>query len=66
MVSNRRGARESVVVAKRVKLPEQVLVRVQLMVDAKRSPAPPEPPKARKLLAREKVVAALKKLHPMD
>lgn len=61
-------SRDQVVVGS-VKLPSQVLVRVQALVEAKK-PALPEarpltPPKGR-LLARQKVVAALRKLHPMD
>ena len=54
--------------ARRVKLPAQVLARVRALIEAPR-PLPPPPPEAsrmKKPLAREKVVAALKKLHPMD
>lgn len=53
---------------RRVKLPPQVLAKVRALIEAPRPlpPPPPEPMKLRKPLAREKVIAALRKLHPMD
>lgn len=42
-------------------VPVEVLERVKA-----KKPLAPAAPKARALLPREKVVAALKKLHPMD
>jgi hypothetical protein len=56
---------------KRAKIPTKVLVRAKAAVaagsagDSAKKPTPP-PHQARKTLAREKVIAALKKLHPMD
>ena len=54
--------------ARRVKLPPQVMARVRALIEAPRPlpPPPPEPAKLKKPLTREKVVAALRKLHPMD
>lgn len=55
---------------KRVKLPTAVLERARAAatstVPASKPAAPAAPPKRRVSSAREKVVAALKKLHPMD
>ena len=49
---------------RKLKLPVQVLERVT--TSAAKKPVVPAVPKTRALLPREKVVAALKKLHPMD
>lgn len=52
---------------KRVKIPLTVLARAKTAAEqapAKKPVPPPHQP--RKPLAREKVIAALKKLHPMD
>jgi hypothetical protein len=54
-------------VKRRVKIPLTVLARAKTAAEqstAKKPVAPPHQP--RKPLAREKVIAALKKLHPMD
>jgi hypothetical protein len=60
---------------KRAKIPTKVLVRAKAAAAAvssgssgEQSPKKPAPPphQPRKTLAREKVIAALKKLHPMD
>lgn len=53
---------------RRVKVPTAVLERARAAASATaKKPAPPAPPpKARAPIAREKVIAALKKLHPMD
>ncbi len=54
---------------KRVKIPETVLARAKAAAEqapAKKPAPPPTASQARKPLAREKVIAALKKLHPMD
>jgi hypothetical protein len=64
---------------KRQKIPTKVLVRAKAAAAAvtsgsssgssgEQSPKKPAPPphQPRKTLAREKVIAALKKLHPMD
>ena len=51
-------------------VPVQVLERVKSMTTSvaapEKKPAVPAAPKPRALLPREKVIAALKKLHPMD
>ena len=54
--------------SKRLKVPETVLTRAKAAASTVpvQKPQPPELPKVRRTLAREKVVAALKKLHPMD
>jgi hypothetical protein len=55
---------------RRVKIPTSVLERAKAAVEQTpaRKPAPPAQPRAstKHPLAREKVIAALKKLHPMD
>lgn len=55
---------------KRIKIPETVLARAKAAVEQApaKKPAPPPPSTAtsRRPLARAKVIAALKKLHPMD
>ncbi|MFT3709708.1 MAG: hypothetical protein QM817_18935 [Archangium sp.] len=53
---------------KRLKLPTAVLERARAAatVSASKPQVPSAPPKRRVLTPREKVVAALKKLHPMD
>jgi hypothetical protein len=52
---------------KRVRLPVSVLEKAKTLASQPtRRPAPPAAPRAKKPLAREKVIAALKKLHPMD
>jgi len=54
-------------VKKRVKIPLTVLARAKSAAEqapAKKPVPPPHQP--RQPLAREKVIAALKKLHPMD
>ena len=57
---------------RQVKIPAKVLASAKFAVaraaveqPAPRKPLPP-PHQPRKTLAREKVIAALKKLHPMD
>lgn len=52
---------------RQVKIPSKVLARAKAAVE-QASPKKPIPPphQPRKTLAREKVIAALKKLHPMD
>jgi hypothetical protein len=54
-------------VKKQVKIPTRVLARAKAAVELA-SPKKPVPPahQPRKTLAREKVIAALRKLHPMD
>ncbi len=49
--------------SRKTKVPVQVLERA---VTSLKKPVAPAAPKGRALLPREKVVAALKKLHPMD
>jgi hypothetical protein len=52
---------------KRVRPPVQVLERAKTLL--RERPKPPPPPvseRDRQALPREKVIAALKKLHPMD
>lgn len=55
---------------KRIKIPETVLARAKAAVEQapakKPAPPPPTPSTSRQPLARAKVIAALKKLHPMD
>lgn len=54
---------------RRLKIPESVLERAKAAAEqtAAKKPAPPSQPKqGRQPLARAKVIAALKKLHPMD
>ncbi len=54
---------------RRVKIPAGVLERAKAAAELApaKKPAPPSVPRAsRRPLAREKVIAALKKLHPMD
>lgn len=53
--------------SKRLKIPTAVLERAKQSTEG-RKPVPPaqQPKTARTPLAREKVIAALKKLHPMD
>ena len=54
---------------KRIKIPETVLARAKAAVEQApvKKPAPPaQVSSTRKPLARAKVIAALKKLHPMD
>lgn len=54
---------------KRIKIPEAVLVRAKAAVEqapAKKPAPPPVASSTRRPLAREKVISALKKLHPMD
>ena len=53
---------------KRIKIPEAVLVRAKAAVEQApaKKPAPPPVVSTRRPLAREKVISALKKLHPMD
>ncbi|MDX2011175.1 MAG: hypothetical protein SFW67_13330 [Myxococcaceae bacterium] len=50
------------------KVPVAVLSRARAVsvASAPKKPQPPEAPKAMKLMPREKVIRALKKLHPMD
>ena len=50
----------------KVAAPVQVLERVKATTVTSKKPAVPAAPRGRALLPREKVVAALKKLHPMD
>jgi hypothetical protein len=50
---------------RKLRVPAQVLERLASASSAKK-PVVPTVPKTRALLPREKVVAALKKLHPMD
>jgi len=50
----------------KIAVPVQVLERVKAVAITTRKPVAPTAPKGRALLPREKVVAALKKLHPMD
>lgn len=54
--------------AGKAKLPALVLEKAREAAGARKAPAAPPPPKApaRGALTRAKVVAALKKLHPMD
>lgn len=54
--------------SKRLKVPATVLERAKAAASATpvQRPQPPTLAQRRKPLAREKVVAALKKLHPMD
>ncbi len=53
--------------ARRLKVPDRVLERAKAAVTvAAKKPTPPQPPVTRRLLPREKVERALKKLHPMD
>lgn len=55
---------------KKGKIPLKVLARAKAAVEAveQTSPKKPQPPphQPRKTIAREKVIAALRKLHPMD
>ncbi len=55
---------------RRVKIPLTVLARAKAAVQQAPAKKPPPPPPAqgatRQPLAREKVISALKKLHPMD
>lgn len=53
---------------KKLKLPSTVLERAKAVAatTSPKKPLPPEPARARPMLPREKVIAALKKLHPMD
>ena len=52
---------------RQLKIPAKVLARARVAIE-QASPKKPIPPphQPRKTLAREKVIAALKKLHPMD
>jgi hypothetical protein len=55
--------------SKRVRIPSTVLERAKAAAEqtSAKKPSPPVAPRAgRQPLAREKVIAALKKLHPMD
>jgi hypothetical protein len=53
--------------ASRVKVPNRVLERAKAAVTvAGKKPTPPQAPVTKRLLPREKVERALKKLHPMD
>jgi len=49
-----------------VKVPVVVLERAKAAAVKKPAPQPTAPGRRKPVLAREKVVAALKKLHPMD
>ncbi len=51
---------------RRLKLPAAVLERAKSTLLAAKRPALQEGPKAKRATPREKIVAALKKLHPMD
>ena len=51
---------------RRVSVPTTVLDRAAELTRLAVKPLAPPPPAKAKLLPREKVVAALKKLHPMD
>ena len=53
---------------RKVKIPQAVLERARAAVEhtAAKKPVPPSAPRTQKPLARAKVIAALKKLHPMD
>ncbi|MGV3622064.1 MAG: hypothetical protein ACO1OB_14675 [Archangium sp.] len=51
---------------RRLKIPTEVLERAKQSAESRKPVPPPQKPKARAPLAREKVIAALKKLHPMD
>ncbi len=51
---------------RRLKIPAAVLERAKAGAEARKPVPPPQSPKVRAPLAREKVIAALKKLHPMD
>ena len=53
--------------ASEAKIPSEVLARAKAAVETA-SPKKPIPPphQPRKTIAREKVIAALKRLHPMD
>jgi hypothetical protein len=50
------------------KVPVAVLSRAKAVTvaHAPKKPQPPEAPKVAKVMPREKVIRALKKLHPMD
>lgn len=56
--------------ARRLKIPTSVLERAKAAVEqngtAKKPQPPAQPTRGRQPLARAKVIAALKKLHPMD
>jgi hypothetical protein len=54
--------------ATKQKVPVMVLSRAKAatLAQASKKPQPPEAPRATKPLPREKVIRALKKLHPMD
>ena len=53
---------------KKLKIPQVVLERARAAAEGTpgKKPSAPPPPKHQRQLARAKVVAALKKLHPMD
>lgn len=51
---------------RRLKIPVAVLERAKQTAEATRPTPPPQQSKARAPIARAKVIAALKKLHPMD
>lgn len=54
---------------KQAKIPQTVLARAKAAAEqapAKKPAPPPMASQSKKPLAREKVIAALKKLHPMD
>jgi hypothetical protein len=55
-------------VKKAVKVPAQVLANARAAAEQTqpKKPQPPPSPRGRRVLAREKVIKALKKLHPMD
>jgi hypothetical protein len=57
-------------VAVKTAVPTQVLEQARRQAGARSAPPPPAPPRLKKgataTLPREKVIAALKKLHPMD
>ena len=54
--------------ATKQKVPVAVLTRAKSVAtsDGGKKPHPPQAPRATKLMPREKVIRALKKLHPMD
>ncbi len=54
--------------SRRAKIPLTVLERAKAAAEqtTAKKPAPPALPRGRQPLAREKVITALKKLHPMD
>ena len=51
---------------RKLKLPAEVLDRARKVSSAAPRPPPPPKPRADKPHPREKIVQALKKLHPMD